>query len=501
MRGILAFICVCAFALTNQPAHAQWREATSANFVVVSDGSERELIRMSQRLEATHWMLGLLTGITPGENTQKVRIYLVDSIGDVHRAMGVRNSDAAGFYRPDISGAMAVVPRSEGTFSRIILFHEYAHHFMLQYMDTPYPGWLVEGFAEFVSTASFEREGTISIGAPAEHRRYEIYDGMPWTPMSRLVLPPSATDRGAGTASYGQYWLVAHYLISTEERRMQLNAFSRALTRGTPYNEAYGVFGDLEQLDREIRGYRRRNSYVTRFADLPPNVMVSPTVRLLRPGEAAIIELEFAATRHLDDAEQATLLGQISAVVAQHPTDPAVALLHTRILFDQERWVEVEAAANRVLAHDPTNARAKTYKGWAALQQLRQSANDDTAAIAAARRLIVQGNRAAPNDPLHYIAYYHSFGIVGQEPTDIAVDGLMRATELLPQSDDVRMEAALALLAQQRTALARRYLAPLAFSPHASPAQSYALQLLGWIDNGASGEVPGYVHLPVAPAL
>ena len=38
----------------------------------------------------------------------------------------------------------------------------------------PYPEWLVEGFAEFMSTAQFERDGTVGLGLPATHRYYGL---------------------------------------------------------------------------------------------------------------------------------------------------------------------------------------------------------------------------------------------------------------------------------------------------------------------------------------
>ncbi|MEQ1687419.1 MAG: hypothetical protein ABL874_02475, partial [Sphingopyxis sp.] len=124
---LITFIATALLPLT--PAQAEWREATSEHFVVVSEGSERELTRMSQRLEAVHWLLTFATGVTPAGDVQRVKIYLVANIGQVHRAMGAgSNSEVAGFYSSNINGAYAVVPRSEGEFSTTILFHEYTHH-------------------------------------------------------------------------------------------------------------------------------------------------------------------------------------------------------------------------------------------------------------------------------------------------------------------------------------------------------------------------------------
>ena len=494
----IALVALALTALLSTPAHAEWREATSPHFVVVSGGSERELVRLSQRLEAVHWMMTLLTGVQPQGTPQKVRIYLVDNIADVHEAMGVtRGNSAAGFYRPNLNGAIAVVPRSEGQFSTTILFHEYAHHFMLQYLEAAYPGWFVEGFAEFVSTASFEREGAITIGKVANHRGYEI-ESMRWVPVPRMFAPRSASDREAGVATYGQYWVAAHYLLLNADRRAQLNRFMNAVNRGTPIEEAYALFdGGLDQLDRDMRVYSRRQTFDGRVAPLPANVMVAPTVRVLRPGEAAAIPFELKAGRRMDDEARTALAAEVTALAARYPDDPVVALLQTRVLFDKQDWAGAEAAAARTLALDAANARAKAWRGWAMLRLLEANGEDMALPrISPARALILQASSAAPDDPLPLLAFYESFRLADQRPPLAAYDGVVRAARLAPQDDGLRMTAASAMINDRQLGQARRMLAPLAFAPHRSSQQAYALLLMRWIDTGAQGDWPTYVEMP-----
>ncbi|MEQ1510908.1 MAG: hypothetical protein ABL909_10980 [Sphingopyxis sp.] len=490
-------IAVVAFALLPfTAAHAEWREATSEHFVVVSEGSERELVRMSRQLEAVHWLMTAATGVSPTGDVQRVKIYLVANIGQVHRAIGANNnSEVAGFYNSNINGAYAVVPRSEGEFSTTILFHEYTHHFMRQYMEQAFPLWVNEGFAEVLSTASFEREGHITFGKPANHRAYELDGGVPWVPVPRMFAPLSADDDKAGVASYGQYWLTTHYLIFEPTRRNQLNQFINALNRGVPIADAYAMFpGGLEALDRELRSYLRRSSYTYVPVPLPEGVQTMPTVRVVRPGEAAAMLLELQANRHLDDEERRALAARIGQSVTQHPDDPAVGLLHTRILFELEDWAAASAAADRVLAIDPANVRALAYKGWADLSAAEATGTDLSPADASRLRApIVRANRASPNDPLPLIAYFYSFPLAGQPTPDIAIQGLLRAVALVPQEDGLRMTAATLLIGRHVLPLARRTLLPVAYAPHQSPLQQQALLLVKWIDDGAEGEPPRYI--------
>ena len=494
----IALVALALIALLSTPAHAEWREATSPHFVVVSGGSERELVRLSQRLEAVHWMMTLLTGVQPQGTPQKVRIYLVDNIADVHEAMGVtRGNSAAGFYRPNLNGAIAVVPRSEGQFSTTILFHEYAHHFMLQYLEAAYPGWFVEGFAEFVSTASFEREGAITIGKVANHRGYEI-ESMRWVPVPRMFAPRSASDREAGVATYGQYWVAAHYLLLNADRRAQLNRFMNAVNRGTPIEEAYALFdGGLDQLDRDMRVYSRRQTFDGRVAPLPANVMTAPSLRTLRPGEEAAIPLELKAGRRMDDEARTALASEVAALAARYPDDAVIAALQARVLFDQQDWVGAEAAAARAFVLDPANARARAWQGWSILKRMEADGADMAmTAVSPARAMIVQAQRAVPDDPVPLFAFYDSFALSGTTPPPTAYEGIIEAARLVPQDDGVRMTAAFAMIRRRDLPRAARLLAPLAYAPHRSSGQAHALLMLQWVRNGAAGNTPVFVDVP-----
>ncbi|MEQ1688022.1 MAG: hypothetical protein ABL874_05570, partial [Sphingopyxis sp.] len=395
--------------------------------------------------------------------------------------------------------AYAVVPRSEGEFSTTILFHEYTHHFMRQYMEQAFPLWVNEGFAEVLSTASFEREGQITFGKPANHRAYELDGGAPWVPTQRMFAPRSADDDEAGVASYGQYWLTTHYLIFAPARRNQLNQYINALNRGVSISDANGVFtGGLEVLNGELRSYVRRGSFSYVPVPLPEGVQAMPSVRVVRAGEAATMLLELQANRHLDDEERRELTGRIGQSAAQYPDDPAVGLLHARVLFDLEDWAAASAAAERVLAADPANVRALAYKGWAELSATEAAGTDLSPAEASRLRApIIRANRANPNDPVPLLAYYYSFALAGQPAPDIALQGLLRAATLAPQEDGIRMTAAMVLIGRRVMPLARRTLLPIAYAPHSSPLQQQALLLVRWIDDGAEGEPPRYI--PPAP--
>jgi hypothetical protein len=483
MRALLAFLGLLMFAA---PAQAAWQRAESKHFVIYSDGSDKDLRRYAARLEAVHWLMKAAIGATESGNIVKVRVYLVPDVDDVKRLVGAPGSDIAGFYRPGTAGAIAVVPRytgGDGTFTgELVLFHEYAHHFMLQYSPVAFPSWYVEGFAEIVSTASFERKGAISYGRAASHRQYEIQLGN-WIPLPKLIdgsyrdMPPAQTG-----SFYGQSWLLSHYLTFSDTRKGQLRGFISAINRGVAPTEAAKVFGDLAQLQRELRIYGEGGSFPFRAPALPADLDVSAVVAPVPPGEAALIneriELgRFSRTTKTDaeKAARAAWMSALAAKVAKLGSDPDALQLLADAQCAIEDWTACGATADRLLAVAPARPGAMLRKGEALLRATKPD-------YAGARDWIGKANRAEPDAPEPLIAYYESFLREGRAPPETALEGLIKAQQAVPQDSGTRLTLASALIGERRIEDARLLLRPLAYSPHRAGDQKAAQAMLDSLD-------------------
>ena len=78
---------------------------------------------------------------------------------------------------------------AEGDFTpELVLHHEYAHHFMLQYFPATYPGWYTEGFAELMGSSKLMDDGRVAYGWPAKHRGDTI--AFAWVPVQDLLTRP-----------------------------------------------------------------------------------------------------------------------------------------------------------------------------------------------------------------------------------------------------------------------------------------------------------------------
>ena len=128
---------------------------------------------------------------------------------------------------------------------------------MFSNFPVAYPLWFSEGFAEFNANTSFEADGSMIVGYPANYRADGLTTDMRVS-LRQLLDPEHAGYPDDVSLIYSRGWLLTHMLILRQDRAGQLNAFLAAMNRGVSSMEAASqTFGDLKKLDTELDLYRR----------------------------------------------------------------------------------------------------------------------------------------------------------------------------------------------------------------------------------------------------
>lgn len=484
-RGLLVLL----FGLAMAPAaQAEWLEAKSRHFTLYSNTSEKLLRRQSEALERLDWGLRRFLKVAdePDIESRKVTVFLVDD-ADVRRLC--RCTNAAGFYFSRVSGSTAYSAKGgwaeHNDWGRIVLFHEYAHHFLLGTYDIAVPAWYSEGFAEFASTMRITEESA-TIGYAAQHRAYGLREGERLS--ARQMFDPKRKSGMDMDAFYGRGWLMTHYFSFDAERNAQFTAYLKALNQGTgALAAAEQTFGDLKHLDQKLSGYlnqRRLLGLTMLFAgtQAPPIA-----IRRLSEGEVDMIDLRMQSLRGVDRDSGRKLYAKAAPIGVRHADDPVVQGWLAEMAFDAGDDDAALAAAQKAVARDPKSVQALLYQGRVKLRQLAQAKSTDAKAWSAARASIVKANRADPDDAEPLWWFWQSFILQGVKPTPSAIKGLHRAQELAPQDDHVRFAAALARIEAGEIPAAQRLLRPLAYNPHAA-ADNPSNLVLAALDAGLKGQ-------------
>jgi len=483
MRRLMTIAAAMAAMLMPAAARAEWREAETAHFQIYSDGSESQLVDYAQRLEGLDQLLRKATRTPADLPPTKVRVILFPTVAEVRHAYHGHDRDIAGFYTVNMQGPIAISTRGQNKSDEswgpdVTLFHEYAHHFMLEYLPATYPAWYVEGFAEIAATASMMSGSRMMYGKAADHRGWSLTSSR-WVPVPEL-LEATYASFPQDADFYGESWLLTHYLTFSEKRAGQLSKYLTELGAGVPSPKAAtDAFGDLTQLSQEVHAYLEGGSFPAKAVPISLPTRETIKVRPLSAGEADLMPETASFSEHVTKEAMAAFLAELKAKAARYPDDPYALQLLADAEYVADDHAAAAATVDRLLKIAPESVPGRVRK---AMILLHAAESLDGAArqskIEEARHLIVAANKAAPEDPQPLVAYYQSFRLAGERPPAQAVEGLLQAVSTVPQDPGPRMMLVGELISEGKLADAIYYLGPIAYDPHGGRGENSALALI-----------------------
>ncbi|WP_395328141.1 DUF1570 domain-containing protein [Novosphingobium sp. BL-8H] len=487
---------------------APWMEASSDHFVIYAQESESDITRFAAQLERYQAAMALALHATAPvpSSSNRVTIFVLrdeNTLRALYRGdRDLKTSNyIGGFYAASAGGSVAFVSdlqTSGGDPDRSMaaLLHEYAHHFMAISNSPSRPRWFNEGIAEFFAASKFDQDGSVRLGQPAWMRFNELFAEKHMTAVE--VLDPMEYEKRKTygyDAFYGKSWLLYHYLTFEPTRKGQLDTYLTLLDAGTDQRQAAErAFGSLDTLEYNLDRYMLKRTMES--LTIPASLLQVGTVKVrpLADGESAIMPALIRSKRGVGSSENAeAVLALARPVAAQYPHDAAVLSELAEAEYDAGHDKEAIAAADAALAIDPARVNAYVQKGYA-LFRLAKDANNPQEAYTQAVAPFLKLNRVENDNPIPLIYFFRSFAEQGKRPTDLALSGLIRAMEVAPFDNDLRIMLGQAFLARGQLKDAKIVLLPVANSPHESENARAARALVtridtdpNWKGDGAAG--------------
>ena len=492
--GFWAAIAI-AFLSGTAPARAEWVEARTHHFVLVTDSDRAAARAFATRLEQFDAALRQLYGIpdNPDLHSRPVTIYALapEQFFKVCGCPGV-----LGYYARPLTGPRIIAisdPKADRKLklgdlhSQALMLHEYSHHFMLTNFPGAYPYWYVEGFAEFNANVDFKEDGSIVLGYPANYRGSALLGGSS-LPLRRLIAPEQFGYGENVNLTYGRAWLLTHYLMLRPQRAGQLDRYLAGIRAGQKsFAAAQAAFGDFAALDDELDAYMK--------SDLAPPLRIpaaaaAPELRIrpLSAGETDGLEVWLTMKDGVAKGYRKGFALKAERAARKHPDDAAAQVMAAEVSFMAERFSEAEAMADRALELDPASDRAMLLKGRLAVQKALGAAPGDLAGWSAGREWFVRANRANPQSVEAFYRYFGSYAWAGAKAPGAAGQGLMRASVLAPESEQIAVSLALQKLREGEGRAAQSLLVPLASAPHRPRDDNVAQKIIDQIDGGETKE-------------
>lgn len=478
-------------ALGAAPANAAWHKASTAHFVIYADDSPDKLRAFATKLEKFDKAVRQVRGMSDPQvgDGNRLTVFVVPDMKAVQKlavTMTNMTPNLAGFYSGRAEGSIAVVPKRASDYDpddQSTFFHEYAHHLMYFDFSEPVPLWYSEGFAEFMSTATFGRDGSVMLGRAALGRANAVDDKRTFPLEKMLAANYERLSEPEWESLYARSWLLTHYLTFEPTRKGQIQRYLKDIATGkNSLAAAQGAFGDFAVLDRNLHGYLGRSKMAAlkvAAAALPVGpVAVEP----LSPGAAEMMPHRMRLKVGVAKTDQPALTDAIRVVAARHPGDPMAQVTLAEAEFEAARYAAAEAAADRALAASPQLIDAMIYKGRAILEQA--AVGEKGKSFADARSWFSKANKQDSEDPEPLMLFHQAFARDSGRPTPNAIAALHYASNLAPQDIGLRMQSAYQYLRDNKPAEARKALVPIAFDPHGRAASKSAQAAISRIDVG-----------------
>ena len=477
-RFVAAALCFVTIALPAS-ARAEWWEAESDHFIVKARASEKDAREYALELERFDRALRILQGMPVEEavgRANKPTIYRFGQPAHIARIYGASGSGVTGFFISRAGDTVAFAPtrsaaepiksahrtRSDVELDpRSVLFHEYTHYFMMQHFPGAYPRWYVEGFAEMLATMRVADDGSYHIGDPPQYRAHQIFQLNDFA-LDRM-LDPDYRLRGIDALQhYATGWLLTHYLSFNTERLAQLRAYLRAIAEGQDGLEvARREFGDLDQLEAELRKYKNGPFPGIGLKTSAPEPIVQ--MRELTKAEEDAIDAEMQLARGVEDAaEGRRIASDVEKVVARHGDDPKLLALLAEAQIDARQFAKAEATGEKIVSLDPSSV-----DGWLARAAAADGlVSEDAAQAAQVRAYATKAAALDRSDPRPLILYYRSYIATGEEVPELAVQALETAYEFAGSDGGYRLLVARQMLVDGKFDIAHQVLMPIAFQGH-----------------------------------
>lgn len=467
------------------PAQARWLKVETDKFVVYGQGSEKSVRDYATRLNTFDMVLRLHNPATlKRKPATKVQVVMVRSPSDLKRIRPNLPKYVYGFYNAMNEGVFAFAVKDGAMDQDDVLFHEYAHHFMLENYPTAYPAWFVEGWAEYFMTAEIDGP-KVKVGGYNVGRAYGILD-QTWLPLEEVLSKTtSETDPKRSNVYYAQSWLLMHYMLSDSARARQLDQATRAIAAGeAPIAALETATGQkLQELTKALRSYRRLPTLTITLKEPPAAAM---SVSTLPPAADDLmlenLRLILAPTGRVD----AELLEDVRRKAARHPGDWFAERTLARVEFVMGDVAAGEAIMQRRLETNPDDREDLILAGTGQIMAGIRDGDQRVARYRAARPMLAKAYQLDKSDFRPLFAYAMSRAVEDAYPTDNDLNVLLEARGLAPSVQETSVRAGAALLQRGRREDAEKVLAVVLNNPHAGRSVEGLRRML---DGGQIGQV------------
>jgi tetratricopeptide (TPR) repeat protein len=264
---LTAIVCLLlASAVVPVSAKESWTSIRSKNFLLIGNGSEKEVRQVATRLEQFRDVFTRLFANAKFSSPVPTTV-IVFKNDSSYKPFKVGN--AIGYFQsgPDVNYITLTAEQHGDQSAFHVIFHEYVHLLVRNSMGDV-PTWFSEGLAEYYSTFDLDEERLAYLGKIIPNHVLYLRE-QKMLPLKTLLTvdqsSPHYNEKNKSGVFYAQSWALVHYLIQGKkgERLPQMGQFLRLVASGVSLEDAFkkAFQTDFATLEKELKAYVEGNNY------------------------------------------------------------------------------------------------------------------------------------------------------------------------------------------------------------------------------------------------
>ncbi|HTA24693.1 MAG TPA: TonB family protein [Terriglobales bacterium] len=382
LRTVVATAAVILIPLLCQGKEQNWVEVRSPNFIVVSNGGDKQARKAALQFEEIRAVFRHSLTVANAHPSPVITVLAVkdeNSMRDLLPEYWVKgHSHPAGLFVGRLNQFCAAVQLdAPGMNPYETFYHEFYHTITVPYFPD-LPVWLSEGLAEFYGHTEIE-EKFVGMGQADANLLQELRTTS-LIPLSVLFQvdqsSPYYNEANKTSIFYAESWALTHYLMIGDRaaHHAMLTSYLDALNQGKSQEEAANTgFGDLKKLQSDLYSYIGKAAFL--YMKIPMTTAVTEDQLKLRPLSEAEVDAyrgEFAVLRGRSDDANTILQAGLRL-------DPNVALIQQYLAMSEFLAGQREKSLDSVskaITLDPRNYFTRYLRAYLATSGIRMMTRD-----------------------------------------------------------------------------------------------------------------------------
>lgn len=451
-RRVTFLLCLLAAVPFAEGQGDVWLQVSTPHFQIVSNANEAEARRAAHQFES---MRSVFQKVFPDADLDTTAPMLVLAVQDKQHLqaleplayLGKGQLNLVGLFLPyPEKNYVLILLNAPGAHPYSTIYHEYAH-FVFSRLHDWMPLWLTEGIAEYYEyTEVLDDKIRIGKGDPYTQ---SILDRTPLLPLSTLFAvdlhSPYYHEQDKGSIFYAESWLLVHFLKDKDQTygTHRLDDFLSLLQKNVdPKTAATQAFGDLDQLELDLRRYAAGTHYEVN--DIVGGISVDDSsfvVRRLSDTQAGIARAEFLA--HDDRMNDARMI--LDGVLNDEPTNAAAHEIMGYVAFRQGYFDEARKRCEEAIKLDPNSFMARFFYAEALIKK-GVSDKASQAAVEENLRAAIRINPSFPQASDGLAIFYAEQGTNLGEAREL----IEKAVQLVPGVPEIRVDEAQVLMTMHK---------------------------------------------------